>query len=376
MKHRASLLAWFAALFAALCAAGCAHRTREFQVGMFYPPPEAFPALADAGFNVVAAPADRAVLDAARQHGLRVLANPHLPSAASHQGVPEQIKTLDAHPALWSWFLFDEPDLHRVSPAQVSREKRRLAQHARKPVMVILSAGSSVEKYRGVAELLAVDWYPVNWSPLATIAREMRLARAALRGGEFFAVIQAFDWSKFPHLLRHADPLRPPSPEEVRCMSYLALMQGASGIFFYAWRDTSWNLEEHPALRDALLSLGAELRANAPIFSRRVDWWPARMVYHGGPEAMHNDIFEARVALALFESKPKSGGGARGYYLIAANTSAEPVDFSFKLPFDGVRDLNAFCAGGAFTENAGWVRKTYAPFEVCLFGPIQAKLLE
>jgi hypothetical protein len=353
---------------------GCVHlkRTeREMPIGIFDPPASALPDLAGTGFNLIVAPASDEILDAAQRSNMSVLMTGGRelmlkPAKQAH------LRMLDRHPAAWGWYLWDEPDLHQVSPRRVRVEERRLKQFVAKPTTVVLSSGGSVEKYVGTADALAVDWYPVPWSSVGTVAREMRLARLGADRREFLAILQAFDWTIASNLLETTVPLRAPTREELRCMTYLALMQGASGIIFYAYTASGWNLETNSALHRAVLEIGSEIRANESMFSDRVRWWPAQTETHGPPERMFNEIGDARISLALFRAKKPD---AR-YYLFAANTTAEPTDFSFKLPFKNVEKLPTSCATDDFQAERGWIRKTYGPYEVCIFGPIHGPIAD
>lgn len=366
-----------AIVLAFLLSAGCAHRSPEFPVGIYDVPPEHFGKVSSAGFNLVVTAATRESLAAAAETGLRIIAPPPASpvSGPQNEHLPS-LSALDKHPALFGWYLFDEPDLHLVSPAEIEARNKRLKAVTRKPTVLVFSSGSAVEKYVDAADLLAVDCYPISWGPLSMVAREMHLARLGAHGRPFLAIVQAFDWTAFPELIRTDSALRAPSYEELRCMAYLALAQGARGLLFYTYKTAAWNLEEHPELWAAVSNLAAEVRENSAIFGRRVLWWPARTEYHGAPSEMYNDIFEGRISLSLFEATQPSRNVRRGYYLVAVNTTAEPADFSFKLPFREVDQVPTFCGTNEFQAENGWIRKTYGGYEVCIFGPIDGKLLD
>src|ERR1041385_7985306 len=56
---------------------GCQHPTRSFfPIGIYNVPKPDFPAVHQAGFNLVTGPAERSYLDSAGQLGLKVLASP------------------------------------------------------------------------------------------------------------------------------------------------------------------------------------------------------------------------------------------------------------------------------------------------------------
>ncbi len=367
MKHWNSFLWPYLTALLVLAGAGCASSSREFPIGLYDVPRADLGRVAAAGFNTVVGPGDRAFLDAARSNHLAVIA--HLPGNRT-----EEVPTLSRHPALRAWYLYDEPDMHRVAPQEIKRRNRKLKEFTQSPTLVVLMSGSAAEKYRGCADLLAVDWYPVPWAPVATVAREMRLARLGSGGAPFYAILQAFDWAAAPQLVRAEVPLRPPNPAEMRCMTYLALMQGAQGLLYYAYEMASWKLAEHPEQWDALSQIVIEVRRNAPIFAHRVAWWPAQTEFHGPPAEMYNEIMEGRVQVTLHRVQKPAGEIRPGYYLVAANSSAASCDFSFRLPCGRAECLETTCAAGDFDFDGERVRKIYAPFEVCIFGPFQGSL--
>jgi hypothetical protein len=348
---------------------GCTTGPRQFPIGLYGVPPEDFPSIAALGFDTVVGSASPEMLASAKTNGIRIIASVPVDDRA-------RIATVRNHPAVGAWYLFDEPDLNRVSPATIANLNSRWHRLSGKPTMVVLMSGNSVEKYRDSADLIAVDWYPVPWAPVATVAREMRLARLASQGRPFYAILQAFDWKSTPELLRTNTPLRPPTAAEMRCMTYLALTQGASGLLFYTYQTDRWNIREHPEVWNALTDLAREVRLNAPIFAHRVLWWPSDNETHGPSSDMYNEILESRMLVSLYHVKEAVAAVRPGYYLVAVNSSASPTDFSFKLPFNEEITFETSCTSAEFTIHDEWVRKTYAPFEVCIFGPINASLSE
>ncbi len=315
---------------------------------------------------VVATPT-QLTLDTAKTNGISVIGSISLKE-------PETIRSADRHPALRGWYLSDEPDMHLIAPWQVANLNAELHHLSRKPSLVVLMSGSAAEKYRDSAELIGVDWYPVPWAPVATVAREMRLARLGMQGRPFFAIIQAFDWASDPELVRTDTPLRKPTPAEIRCMTYLALTQGVAGLLFYTYQSDRWNIREHPEIWDVIGTLAREAQQKAALFANRVNWWPLVTTTHGAPAEMYNEIMEARILLSLFHLEKPSGDQASGYYMIAINTAATSTDLSFKLPFDPVESVAVSSAGVQLSLDGRWLRKKYEPFEVCIFGPIQKKL--
>ena len=63
--------------------------------------------LTEAGFNVVAGPAERAYLEAARGAGLQVLASPATSAGPRFDPTAARraVRDFDQHPALWAWYV-------------------------------------------------------------------------------------------------------------------------------------------------------------------------------------------------------------------------------------------------------------------------------
>src|SRR5688572_11893241 len=192
--------------------AGCAHKSSPMLIGIYDAPQRVLPKLREAGFNLVTIASgetsQKDFLDAAAGSGISVILSPKLESDA---GLRETAR-LDKHPALWAWYLADEPDLNFIAPEKLRESRRKLKSVARKPAYVVVASGAAVEKFRSIADIMAVDWYPIPWAPLATVSREMRNGRLASQGRPFLAILQAFDWKAYPKMLIAPEaPLRTPT---------------------------------------------------------------------------------------------------------------------------------------------------------------------
>ena len=74
------------------------------------------------GFNLITGPAEQSLLDAADAAGLKVLASPGTSAGPGFnlEAAARTVKAFDAHPALWAWYLVDEPDLQEIPPETVA----------------------------------------------------------------------------------------------------------------------------------------------------------------------------------------------------------------------------------------------------------------
>jgi hypothetical protein len=228
-------------------------------------------------------------------------------------------------------------------------------------------SGTSVPHFRDYADIIGVDFYPVPWAPLSQFGKEMKLARFALRDQPYLAIIQAFDWSAFPSLLDTNQPLRPPTFDELRCMAYMALAQGAKGLLFYTCHSAGWRLLEHELWSD-LKGVIREVNDRLPLFTARHVWWSPDSKYLDGPESMHNEVRDGKVQLRLLEVTKGNHLISRGRYALALNTTADQVAFRFELPhsFSTVPVLGA--APAPLSDRH--IVRDFAPYEVICYGPL------
>ena len=352
----------------ALYLMGCASPANKPALfGLYDVPQQALTEIKAAGFDLVTGEARSSFLDAAQEANLKVLATSRvLAGGANGASVLDQLQKYDRHPALWGWYLIDEPDMHDVPPAKVDAAARFVQQRAQKHGVVTLASGNAARLYGRECDLLFVDFYPVPWAPVSRFAKEMRMTAAARGGKPYFAVVQAFDWTHFPDVLGQTNNLRLPTIAEVRCMAYMALALEARGIFFYSYQAKTWKLAESPLWPDLKILL-AELRRVAPIFSSGPIWFPNEFEYHD-PTRMYNEVHEGAILPRLFKLSKKKGDLDAGYYFILINTTGDVVGYDFRLPF---ADLHEVCLGNeTLPLKDGWLRRSYAPYEVVVLGPI------
>jgi hypothetical protein len=91
-----------------------------------------------------------------------------------------------------------------------------------------------VEAYREAADIFMLDPYPIPNMPLTWLADTLEEASRYVPRERLWAVIQAFGggdeqvkcgWPRLPTYL------------EMRCLTYLALVHGAHGIFYFSYPD-------------------------------------------------------------------------------------------------------------------------------------------
>lgn len=227
-------------------------------------------ALAKAGFDVFVAEGDTATIRGmamrARDHGMRLIAHPGEFQRAGKApvGLP-----IDA------WYAYDEPDVHGLSSATVAAGVTAVKEWDPKtPATFIIGQGAPAKKYAGIGDALMLDWYPVPHLPVGTVGDEIDKAYWYTGGRPLWFLVQSFDWRDWAQ----RDPKKPrigrfPDHIELRAMSYLAVVHGAKGLFYYTLkRGDGSSLLDWPELWQATARIAREMRVMQPIFSasRRV----------------------------------------------------------------------------------------------------------
>ncbi len=342
-----------------------------------------FQIVKEAGFNLVKGRAEKAYLDSAEAAGLKVLAAPATKAGKEFNAGAARaaVQAYDRHPALWAWYLADEPDLNDVPPEDVATAHRFLKTlGARKPTAIVLYQGYEALNYGKIPDLLMVDRYPIPWLPLANFGQHVTMARLALgKRKPLIAVIQAFDWSSYPGMVPGAKDLRPPTYEEMRCMTYEALARGANGLFYYAF-DSDWKMREHPETWAALKAVIKEVRERLPLFGARPQWWPKDHVF-GDPTQGFNAALESSVTSTLLRVKRGDKSVPPGDYVLAVNNTDRTLEYSFALPCKrGRAKGERRMANGELVPVLGEkrfirpeksrVRDTFGPYAVHVYGPL------
>ncbi len=331
--------------------------------------------IADAGFSLVAGPARRGFLDAAKANGIGVIASPGS-SAGEHFNaakVRSTVAKLDGHPALWSWYLIDEPDMHSVSPEKVKAAHRFVKRlGATKPTSLVLYQGDSAKWYGDIADITMVDRYPVPWLPLANFSQHIHKTRLATNAERpLIAVIQSFDWTAHQSMLPGEENLRPPTERELRSMTYSSLARGANGIFYYSYADMRLKERKYPELWKSLKRVVGEVRRREALFAAEHVWWP-KAHHFENQDTRFNAALEASVQSVLLQVKRGDGLLPPGHYILAVNTTSLPHTYRFRLPWETTGQVPVLEEGRHATTDGSWVVDRYAPFAVHVYGPLPA----
>ena len=364
-----------ASLFIVFGSSGCqVVNKEEYPVGIYSVGSSTnLPDIAAAGFNLVTGPAEIDYLDAAERNGLRVLASPGSSAGKSFNDARarSRIALFDRHPALWSWYLIDEPDMMRVSPDRVE-EAHSALKHAgaTKPTSLVLYKGDEAQWYGNIADITMVDRYPVPWLPLSNFSQHIHDARLATdRERPLIAVIQSFDWTNHQSVLPGEKNLRPPTEYELRNMTYSALVRGANGIFYYSYADMLLKDRKYPELWSALKRVVKEVRQRDVLFNAEHVWWP-KAHHFENQDTRFNSALEASVQSVLLNVKLGDKSILPGHYILAVNTTPLFHTYRFRLPWNVVDPVPVTFEDRFAISDGTWVAERFEPFAVHIYGPL------
>lgn len=326
-----------------------------------------------AGFNLVSGPAREDYLDAAASLGLGVMASPGTSAGPVFNSMTARsvVHQFDSHPALWAWYLVDEPDMNRVPPEQVTNANRFIKNlPARKPTTLVIYHGYTSIDYANITDITMIDHYPIPWLPLANFPQHLRMTRLSLgKKKPMIAVLQAFDWSAYPEQLPGETNLRPPTHAEMRCMAYCALAQRANGLFFYAFEGGDWKIQEHPEVWEDLKKVVSEVRHYLPLFEAEHIWWPSHSHY-GDSSKRFNSALDASISVSLLRVEKGNPFVIPGDYVLGVNTTDQSHVYSFTVPHLSLSAVSVLGEDRLIAILNTWIEDEFEPYAVHIYGPL------
>ncbi|MFA4902748.1 MAG: hypothetical protein WC600_08385 [Desulfobaccales bacterium] len=205
-----------------------------FPVGIYGAGPDDLPAIRAAGFNAIQSYDSRpgiitrlAALSA--NQGLKYLANMryYQESLSKHLG---------GQPDLLGFYVEDEPEGRSVPPVKLGELSEALKKdHPGVLTAVAMLRPQMVKDYRDAADIFMIDPYPVPHMPMTWLSDCIEEAARSVSKERLWAVIQAFGGEKWA---KDGWPRRP-LKVETRCLTYLAVVHGVHGIFYFSYPEVS-----------------------------------------------------------------------------------------------------------------------------------------
>jgi hypothetical protein len=247
-------------------------------------PAQALTDASGAGFDLTVVAADRAPLDALQALGMKGIAALWLRREvladdatwrAYLDDVRARVAALRGHPALYAWYVSDEPDGQGIPPATLDALCAAVrAVDGSTPLLAVFDQPGAWRGYLASVDIVAVDPYlrrtpGGDFEPVTVVTDWLTKVRADLAAlgieRRVTAVLPAFDLR--PTQADATPRYRKPTPDEFRTMTQLALAQGVDTVLVYAYAfgpgpgTLGWELPlDDPALWEAVRSVPQEVR--------------------------------------------------------------------------------------------------------------------
>lgn len=198
-----------------------------------------------------------------------------------------------------AWYLSDEPEIWFVPPKYLWELKRYIkALDPRHPTLITLVRAEKVEDYGQCADIIMVDPYPIPRRPVTWLSDSIDKVKALFPYKPIWAVIQAFDWSAFPYGEEARSWGRDPTYEEERCLTYLAIIHGVTGLFYYTFKNKNYFIMERKRHWNELKRVIRELNSIYPIIVAPTIF-PEKHVAYSEDKAIHYIIKKLKHRLYL-----------------------------------------------------------------------------
>lgn len=333
-----------------------------FPLGIYGVPVEALPEIKGAGFNSVQtyrrdAKFLKGYIERANDLGLKVMI-PY-PDRENEKTLHAFLDEIKASQAILAWYLADEPEGKAMPPSYIWRWRRFLSHVTPFPGALVLVRAKRAWDYAPATDILMVDPYPIPQMPITWLSDSLEEAKKWSGGKPVWAVIQAFDWSASP---LKDDPRswgRYPTYEEERCLSYLALVHGATGLFYYTFEAKKFGTEDYLQHWNNIKKVVSELKSIYPLLLAPVD------------ATRHLKVHPPGVHWAFKRVKKKQAGGLikKGHYLIAVNTTKRFLRTSFSIPPLLHDEVGVLFEKRSVPAKRGKFIDQFKPYEVHLYGP-------
>ncbi|CAM3711318.1 hypothetical protein [Deinococcus frigens] len=295
-----------------------------------------------AGFNLMATEPidDRDVknytrfLKEAQQQGVYVV---------SYGLSPKMVAATKGYPAVLGFKVADDSNVS-VSPAEISKRTQAIKRVTPdKLTYISLSVGYNRPEtsYFGVSDMVGNQSYPIGNDDINVTYPVMRsvVDSALARNTVPLANLQTFSWGQ-------GQPA--PSPDELRNMTYQALMAGVKGIVYYAYRSKEADLNHQPALWQAAQDLAHEIALLSPALLN----------------SQRSEVSDGRAGRPIVVQLQ----GCGGRYLLAANNSRTAwQSMDLRLTLRPTKFHSVSGRPGALQASAARITGKLAPLEVAVY---------
>lgn len=215
---------------------------------------DALTKIADAGFNLIHPSVDSQdgnFLQQVQDLNMRVIVE-------FNQDPQLVIRTHRNQQSIIGWNIADDVDNGNYEPEDIITINNNTKNED--PTRLTYISGSNKDRLRdfqSTADIIAIQAYPIGNGNLKLdyVADVIGTMRATIDDRPLIANLQTFAWPGE----------RPPSGNEVRNMTYQALIMGVDGIIYYTFFDSVWLITDEPELWSGLENIVGEVNLLIPV---------------------------------------------------------------------------------------------------------------
>ena len=367
---------------------GCGPPARKFYpIGIYTVPTEkAFSDAHEAGFNTVHVYDSKPetilkAVDLAKRLDLRLVCHPghdpRLDGSFDANRVDQILSKLQYNRTILAWYLYDEPEAHGLRADLLHNFHMYVKERSPHiPTVFVVGNGEKYRDFAGCSDIAMLDWYPIPLYPLESIGHHIRECRAyTTRGQPVWMVLQAFDWTRFSETVRRKGTGRVPSYEELKFMTYLAVVEGVDGLFYWTYQTPrkKWVILDHPELWNDLRKVVEELNVYYAFLLSINDVDGVTVVENGKPTTGRIRFIMRKVSRSDLRKAGRITAQHTalnirpGYYLSAVNGSGEEINAEFSgLGIDD-QDVEELFSKGLLGLRGGEMIDRFSPYEVKLY---------
>lgn len=306
-------------------------------------------------------------IKSAESKGLKVLIYPgnSLKNPQAIENMKYFINQLAGSSTIIAWYLADEPEQNYISSAEVKWYHDLIKEiNIDHLTSICVGSANKYREYVDVSDILIIDPYPIRSGEqyrVTMVSDYIEIAFNAMKASgvdkPLFVVLQAFGYQNEKNKGWGWD--REPTKQEMKAMTYLAVIKGVSGIFYYTYHGSQYYIKESPKHWDHLKAIVGELRDIYPI-----------LVSDEANRYVVNTIKTDEVETSIFWTTRQVVGGNRfikpGIYLIAINSCKKFLTATFEIN-NIYSDAEVFREDRTLSYADGIFSDNFEPYEVHIY---------
>jgi hypothetical protein len=345
-----------------------------FPIGIYGVGIEDIPEVKEAGFNSIQAYSSdigfiRAFVIEAERYQVKAMIK--IPNEAWKTDITSFFSRVRSSKGVLCWYLEDEPEGRGIPPSYIWRLNKYIHKmDPTHPTSLVLVRSKKAYDYGDGVDILMVDPYPIPLMPITWLSDSIDEARkATFNEKPIWAVIQAFDWSVYPVGEDKRKWGRNPTFEEERCLTYLAVVHGVKGIFYYTYKGGRYNIRDYPDHWNDIKRIVRQLNRIYPLLLApaidhnldiKIEPEPSK---DHRPTGIHYSV--RKVDKGLLK---KCGSEMKeGIYIIAVNVTDKPLQVRMRSTFLDDR-VNVVFEDRVIQTQERSLTDSFAPYEVHIYG--------